>query len=67
MFSYLSKWEEGTTLEPPKISIFLLGLFLEKLIRDRSEAYNKAHYKIDCENLNKNEIVNKISDIYENK
>ena len=40
---------------------------LIKLIRDRSEAYNKAHYKIDCENLNKNEIVNKISDIYENK
>jgi len=40
---------------------------LKKLIRDRSEAYNKAHYKIDCENLNKNEIVNKISDIYENK
>ena len=40
---------------------------LKKLIRDRSEAYNKAHYKIDCEILNKNEIVNKILDIYENK
>ena len=38
---------------------------LEKLIIDRSQIYSKAKFKIYCENLNKNEIINKIINIYE--
>ena len=36
------------------------------LIKKRSIIYSKATYKINCENLSKNEIVNKVIDIYEN-
>ena len=39
---------------------------LNELINNRSNFYSKALYKINCENLTKNEIVNKILDIYEN-
>ncbi len=35
------------------------------LIKKRSIIYSKAMYKIDCENLTKNEIVKKIVEIYE--
>ena len=35
------------------------------LIKKRSIIYSKAMYKIDCENLSKNEIVKKIIKIYE--
>ena len=38
---------------------------IEKLIQKRSIIYSKAMYKIDCENLTKNEIVKKITKIYE--
>ena len=38
---------------------------LEVLIKNRSIVYSKAMYKIDCENLTKNEIVKKIIEIYE--
>ena len=38
---------------------------LIELINKRSNAYSKALYKIDCENLTKSEIVKKILDIYE--
>ena len=37
------------------------------LIKKRSEIYSKSKYKINCEQLSKNEIVSKIIDIYENK
>ena len=40
---------------------------LLELINKRSKIYSKALYKIDCENLTKNEIVNNIIKIYENK
>ena len=36
-----------------------------ELIKKRSIIYSKAKYKINCENLTKNEIVKKIIDIYE--
>ena len=36
------------------------------LINKRSKIYSKALYKIDCENLTKNQIVKKILEIYEN-
>ncbi len=38
---------------------------LADLIKKRSVVYSKAMYKIDCENLSKNEIVKKIINIYE--
>ena len=37
------------------------------LIKKRSVVYSKSKYKINCEKLSKNEIVNKIINIYENK
>ena len=37
------------------------------LIKKRSVVYSKSKYKINCEKLSKNEIVNKILNIYENK
>jgi shikimate kinase/shikimate kinase/3-dehydroquinate synthase len=40
---------------------------LVNLIKKRSVVYSKSKYKINCEKLSKNEIVNEIIDIYENK
>ena len=37
------------------------------LMRKRSLVYSKSKYKINCEQLSKNEIVNKVTNIYENK
>ena len=37
------------------------------MIKSRSHTYKNAHYKIDCDNLEKNEVANKIIEIYENK
>ena len=38
---------------------------LKNMIKERSKIYSKALYKIDCNNLNKTEIINKIINIYE--
>ncbi len=38
---------------------------LTELIKKRSVHYSKAMYKINCENLSKNEIANKVITIYE--
>ena len=38
---------------------------LINLIKKRSNIYSKALYKINCENLTKTELVNKILKIYE--
>ena len=38
---------------------------IKKMIIDRSKMYSMANFKVNCENLSKNEIVNKIKDIYE--
>jgi len=38
---------------------------LKKLINDRSIIYSKANFKINCETLTKNMIVNQIIDLYE--
>ena len=35
------------------------------LIKKRSIVYSKAMYKIDCENLTKNEIVGNVLKVYE--
>ena len=39
---------------------------LKDLINSRSKIYSKANYKINCENMNKTEIIKKITQIYEN-
>tara|TARA_B100001750_G_C14927793_1_gene312607 strand:- start:8 stop:520 length:513 start_codon:yes stop_codon:yes gene_type:complete len=38
---------------------------IKKMIIDRSKIYAMANFKINCENLSKNEIVNKIKNFYE--
>ena len=38
---------------------------LKNMIKERSKIYSKALYKINCNNLNKTEIMNKIINIYE--
>ena len=38
---------------------------IKKIIVDRSKIYAMTNFKINCEKLSKNEIVNKIIDIYE--
>ena len=40
---------------------------IHKLIIKRKKIYEKAHLKINCENLSKNEIINKIIKLYEGK
>ena len=35
------------------------------LIKERSNIYAKALFEIKCDNLNKNEVVNKIIKVYE--
>ena len=40
---------------------------INKLIIKRIKIYEKAHLKINCENLSKNEIINKIIKLYEGK
>ena len=40
---------------------------INKLIMKRKKIYEKAHLKINCENLSKNEITNKIIKLYEGK
>ena len=35
------------------------------MIKKRSNFYSKSYYKINCDNLTKIEIVNKILNIYE--
>jgi len=38
---------------------------LKNMIKERSKTYSKALYKINCNNLNKTEIIDKIINIYE--
>ena len=40
---------------------------LLKMIKERSAIYNKSHFKLDCENLDKETIENKLIKIYESK
>ena len=40
---------------------------INNLIKERSKFYSLSDYKINCDKLDKVEIINKILDIYENK
>tara|TARA_A100001234_G_scaffold43319_1_gene35607 strand:+ start:1121 stop:1633 length:513 start_codon:yes stop_codon:yes gene_type:complete len=65
------KWTSKTLIKriqnSPKRPISYKAKYNElvNLIRKRSIIYSKATYKINCENLSKSEIVNKVIDIYE--
>ena len=39
---------------------------INKMIFERSKKYSLANYRIDCEKLSKNEILEKIKNLYEN-
>lgn len=38
-----------------------------RLAKERAKKYSKANYKINCDNLSKNEIIKKIINFYENE
>ena len=65
------KWSEETLISRVKNSkkrpkAYLLGKQeLSKLIKERSEIYTNADYKINCDNLDKDQISSKIIKIYE--
>ena len=40
---------------------------INSLIKERSKIYELSNYKINCDKLDKIQIINKILDIYENK
>ena len=40
---------------------------INNLIKERSKIYELSNYKINCDKLDKTQIINKILDIYENK
>ena len=72
-FSFWLNWNSKTLIQRiqknTKRPIALKSSFDEliDLIRKRSLVYSKSKYKINCEQLSKNEIVNKVTNIYENK
>ncbi len=40
---------------------------INNLIKERSKVYELSDHKINCDKLDKDQIINKIIDIYENK
>ena len=69
--SFWLKWDNKVIIQRIKKSskrplAYNLNKYeLLDLIKKRSKLYLKAKYKIDCDNLTKNQIVDKIIDIYE--
>ena len=65
------KWDSQTLVNRIRknkkrpIALNLDDSELRDLINIRSKIYSKANYKINCENMNKIEIVKKIIQIYE--
>ena len=72
-FSFWLNWNSKTLIQRiqknTKRPIALRSSISEliSLIKKRLTIYSKSQYKINCEQLSKNEIVNKIIYIYENK
>tara|TARA_B100000886_G_scaffold313905_1_gene250850 strand:- start:549 stop:1073 length:525 start_codon:yes stop_codon:yes gene_type:complete len=72
-FSFWLNWNSKTLIRRIKrntkrpIALRSSTNDLINLIKKRSVIYSKSKYKINCEKLSKNEIVNKIINIYENK
>ena len=71
--SFWLNWEDKILLNRIKnnskrpLTINATDMELIDLIKKRSRIYSKALYEIKCDNLTKNEIVNKIVEIYETK
>ena len=71
-FSFWLKWDPKTLIKRIQnntkrpIAIKSSTSELLDLIKKRSKVYSRSKYKINCEQLSKNEIVNKIIDVYEN-
>ena len=70
--SFWLKWNDETIIQRIKnskkrpIVLNSSSHELSKLIKKRSNIYSKALYKMNCDNLNKSEVANKIINIYEN-
>ena len=70
-FSFWLSWKNSTIIKrifqskKRPIAYYSNKNDLKKLIIERSKIYSSANYKINCETLTKNMIVNKIIDIYE--
>ena len=70
-FSFWLNWDEETLLKRIKnsrkrpLAYKLNNQEIKQLIKKRSKIYSKAHFKINCNNLTKAEIVKKIIKIYE--
>ncbi len=71
--SFWLNWKNATLIErinknkKRPVAENMDAIKLNKLIEDRSLIYKNADHKIDCDNLSKNEIVEKIKNIYEIK
>ncbi|RPG94658.1 MAG: shikimate kinase [Candidatus Pelagibacter sp. TMED286] len=71
--SFWLKWDSNTLLRriknTPKrpIAFNAKSSDLLDLIKKRSNIYSKALYKINCNDLTKNQIIDKIINIYETK
>ena len=72
-FSFWLKWNEKVLIERIRDSkkrplAYNLGNNeLSDLIKKRSKIYSKAKFKINCNNLTKNQIIDKIINIYDKK
>ena len=70
-FSFWLDWDESILLKRIKnskkrpLALELTNQEMKKLIKKRSKIYSKAQFKINCNNLTKAEIVQKIIKIYE--
>ena len=71
--SFWLNWNSKTLIQRIKkstkrpLAIKFSNNELINLMKKRSIVYSQSKYKINCEQLSKNEIVNKIINIYENK
>ena len=69
--SFWLKWDNKTLIERIRnnykrpLALKLSNSELIDLIKKRSNFYSKALYKVNCENYTKNELTQKIIDIYE--
>ena len=72
-FSFWLKWDSDTLIQRIRkntkrpIALRSSPNQLIDLIKKRSMVYSESKYKINCEKLSKNEIVNKVINTYENK
>jgi len=69
--SFWLNWKNSTLIKRVKkskkrpVAFYSNKNNLKKLISERSKIYSEANFKINCETLSKNMIVNQIIDFYE--